>query len=910
MSTVPSPDGAFPQDLVADVLLADGSVAAVRPIRPADKEALRALHDALSEESKRFRYFSYHPVISEEELESSVTVDYVSRLALVALLAGDLVAVARYERTTAAEAEIAFAVRDDLQGRGLATLLLEHLAAAAMARGITTFIADVLAENRKMLEVFRQAGFEETAAFEGGVIRVTLRLRASEHYRRRVQERDRRASALSMGRLLRPGSVALIGATNRANSIGRALLENILSCDYSGPLYPVNPSGGEIAGLPVARSVTEIAGPVDLAVIAVPARFVAGVLEECGRKKVAGAVVISAGFAETGPEGAALEREILEVARRYGIRVVGPNSMGVVNMSASVRLNATFAPVPPRAGRIGFSSQSGGLGIAILEEAAHRGLGVSTFVSVGNKADVSGNDLLLYWEDDPETSVILLYLESFGNPRRFATIARRISRHKPIVAVKSGRSSAGSRGASSHTAAIATSDAEVDALFRQAGVIRVDTLEELFDVADFLNHQPLPAGDRVAIVGNAGGPGVLAADACERYGLEVPVLSPATQAALRSFLSPDAAVSNPVDCIASASAEDYRRALETVLADELIDAAIVIFTPPLVTAADDVAAAVAEVAAEATKPIVANFLAVGGVVKALQEGRRRIPWFAYPESAARVFGKVVPYALWRERGEPPAHRLLGADRGRGRLLVESTLAAKGEGAWMDPVSLSELLSCYGIDHVETVHATTAEEAAAASLRLGLPVAVKVDAPSVLHKSDVGGVALDLASVEAVRQEAARLLARFGPEAAVVVQPMAPAGVEVIAGLVQDASFGPVLLFGMGGVATELLGDHVLSLVPLSMREARELVGSLRLSPLLEGYRGAPAADLEALAEFLCRLALLAEDLPEVAEMDLNPILAGPAGPVAVDARARLSRQVSRPLFERRELRPLPAPGRG
>ncbi len=908
MSPAAEPEGAFPHDLVADVLLADGSVASVRPIRPADGEALRALHDSLSEEAKRLRFFSYHPVLSEEELERYVRVDYVARLALVATMAGELVAVARYDRVGSDEAEIAFVVREELQGRGLATLLLEHLAAAALARGITTFVADVLAENRRMLEVFRQAGFEESTAFEGGAIRVTLRLRASENYRRRVQERDRRASARSMRRLLSPGSVALIGASHRQSSIGRALLDNIVGSGFQGPLYPVNPAGGEIAGRPVLRSISEVAGPVDLAIIAVPAPSVAGVLEECGRKGVAGAVVISAGFAETGPEGAARERAIVEVARRYGVRIVGPNCMGIVNMSDKVRLNATFAPVPPEPGHIGFSSQSGGLGIAILQEANRRGLGISTFVSVGNKADVSGNDLLQYWGDDPDTTVVLLYLESFGNPRRFADIARRVSRTKPIVAVKSGRSSAGTRGASSHTAAIASSDAEVDALFRQAGVIRVDTLEELFDVADFVSHQPLPAGGRVAVVGNAGGPGILAADACERYGLEVPVLSEATQAELRSFLSPEAAVSNPVDCIASATADDYRRALETVLADDHIDAVIVIFTPPLVIQADDVARAVAAVAATSDKPIVANFLAVGGVVRALQEAKRRVPWFAYPESAARVLGKVVPYSQWRLRPAPPPRPPAGIDRAGARLIVESTLAEKGEGAWMDQVRLNELLSCYGIAHVATVAASDPEEAAAAARSVGLPVAVKLEAPSVLHKSDAGGVRLGLASAEAAEKAAAELLARFGPEAGVVVQPMAPPGVEVIAGLVQDASFGPVLMFGMGGVTTELIGDHVLSLVPLSMEEARRVIGSLRLSPLLEGYRGAPPTDVEALAELLCRLALLAEDLPEVAELDLNPLLAGPAGSVAVDARARLSRRTRRPLFERRELRPLASSG--
>lgn len=899
-----------PPDLVADVVLADGSLARLRPISGGDREALRAFHDSLSEETKRLRFFSVHPFLSEEELDRFVTVDYKNRLALVALVQGQLAAVGRYDRVGAGEAEVAFTVRDDLQGKGLGTVLLEHLAAAARERGIDTFVADVLSENRRMLDVFRQAGFGETAAFEAGVIRVTMELEDSAEYRRRVDERERRASAESMRRLLSPSSVALVGASSRPLSIGRALLDNIVASGFAGDLYPVNPGGGEIAGLPVARSLAEIDGPVDLAVIAVPAQAVAGVLEDCGAKGVSGAVVISAGFAETGPEGVARERAILDIARSHGIRMIGPNCMGIVNMSEGVRLNATFAPVPPEPGPIGFSSQSGGLGIAILEEAGRRGLGVTTFVSVGNKADVSGNDLLQYWEDDPATEVVLLYLESFGNPRRFGRIARRVSRKKPIVAVKSGRTTAGTRGASSHTAALASSDDEVDALFDQTGVLRVDTLEELFDVADVLAHQPLPNGRRVAIVGNAGGPGVLAADACERYGLEVPLLGAATQARLREFLSPEAAVSNPVDCIASASADDYRRALEAVLDDEAIDAAIVIFTPPLVTEADDVAEAVAAVAAGATKPIVANFLAVSHVLAALQAGKRRVPWFAYPESAARALGKVVSYAAWRARPEPVAVELPGIEAAKARALVEDALAASaGEECWLDPVSLHSLLTCYGIAHVVTKKAPDVARAVAAAEEVGFPVALKVEAPGVVHKSDAGGVRLGLTDQEAVRSAASDLLGRFGEKAALVIQPMATPGVEMIAGLVQDKSFGPVLLCGMGGVLTELLGDHVLSLLPLSPEEARRLIDSLRLAPLLEGYRGSAPTDVDSLVDLLCRLAALGEDLPEVVELDLNPILVSSSGAMAVDARARLDRhQLHRPPFETRALRPVPQGG--
>ncbi len=581
--------------------------------------------------------------------------------------------------------------------------------------------------------------------------------------------------------------------------------------------------------------------------------------------------------------------------------------MGIVNTAPDISMNATFAPVRPVAGRLGFSSQSGGLGIAILSEATHRDLGVSSFVSVGNKVDVSGNDLLRYWEDDPATSVILMYLESFGNPRHFAQISRRISRKKPIIAVKSGRSTSGSRGASSHTAAMATPDAAVDALFRQAGVIRVDTLEELFDVADVLSHQPLPKGKRVAIVGNAGGPGVLAADACEGYGLSVPELSEATQLQLRSILSPEAAVSNPVDCIASASADDYRRALEVVLADDVVDAVIVSFTPPLVTDADDVAAAVAFVAATAEKPILAVFLTTTGTVDALRTGDRRVPWFAYPESAARALGRIVPYTVWRAQPEEEPPDLDGIDRVAARAIVSAALGRRKDdfGVWLGADETAQLLGAYGIPTVESVRACSVEAAVEAAGAVAGPVAVKLDVAGIVHKTDVGGVHLGLASAAEVATVTGELLDRFGEDAAVIVQPMVEPGIETICGLLEDPAFGPLVMFGLGGTATEVLGDRALSLVPLGRSEADRLIGSLKAAPLLRGYRGAEPVDVEALADLLCRVARLAEDIPEVLEMDLNPVVAWPRGKgcVTIDAKIRLALPaVPEPVLRRRHLR--------
>ncbi|MHB1508144.1 MAG: bifunctional acetate--CoA ligase family protein/GNAT family N-acetyltransferase [Acidimicrobiales bacterium] len=897
----------YPTELEADVLLADGRTASLRPITPGDSERIRALHARLSDEAVYFRFFTFHRTLSEAELEHFAGVDYLDRLALVAFVDGELVGVARYDRPPGCdEAEVAFTVRDDQQGRGLGTVLLEHLASAARARGIRRFVADTLSDNSKMLGVFRGAGFVERSSFEAGVVRVTMELHPSPAYLVKVEERDRRAAVASIERLMRPASIAVIGASRRGRTIGHELLVNLASGGFTGRIYPVNPAGGVIAGLKAYVTVSEIPEAVDLAVIAVPAAQVPSVVSQCGRSGVGGLVVISAGFAETGEAGRASEREILGMARWFGMRVIGPNCMGIVNTDPEISMNATFSPVAPVRGTLGFSSQSGGLGIAILNEATRRDLGVSSFVSIGNKVDVSGNDLLRYWEVDPATAVILMYLESFGNPRHFARISRRISHTKPIVAVKSGRSASGSRGASSHTAAMATPDATVDALFRQAGVIRVDTLEELFDVADALSHQPLPRGANVAIVGNAGGPGVLAADACEGYGLRVPELSATTQTHLRAVLSPEAAVTNPVDCIASATAEDYRKALELVLADDAIDAVIVIFTPPLVTQADDVAAAVAAVASSASKPILANFLASTGTLEALHSGARRVPWFAYPESAARTLGHIVPYASWRTLPEEEPPEIRGIDRASARAVVAEALERTKDsfGQWLVAEQAAALLGAYGIPVLESVRATSAAAAVVAAETIAGPVALKLDMPGVVHKTDVGGVRLGLRGPDEVAPAATELLTRFGTGAAVVVQPMVEAGIETICGLIEDPAFGPLVMFGLGGTATEVLGDRALSLVPLNRSEAARMISSLKSAPLLAGYRGAEPADVEALADLLCRVARLAEDVPEVVEMDLNPVVAWSLGRgcVVIDAKVRIAPPtVPEPVLRRRSL---------
>ncbi|WP_334143772.1 bifunctional acetate--CoA ligase family protein/GNAT family N-acetyltransferase [Rhabdothermincola sp.] len=885
----------YPAEWEFDAVLADGGTVHVRPIRPDDAAAHLAFFERLSPETRYYRFFSPKATLTPEESKRFTEVDYRDRFALVALHGDAIIAVARYERQGAApEAEVAFVIDDANQGRGIGTLLLEYLAAAAHDNGITRFTAEVLPDNRRMLDVFQDAGYRTVAQLDGGVVRVELLLEQTERSRAAVEHREHVAEAASIRRMLCPRSVAVIGASHEPGTIGYHLFLNVLAGGFAGPAYPVNPSSPHVASVPTYPSVLDIPGEVDLAVIAVPAASVPAVVDQCVAKGVKGLVVISAGFSETGAEGAALERDVVTRARRGGMRLIGPNCLGIAN--TAVGLNATFAPrVPPR-GRVGFQSQSGALGIALLEWTDRLGIGLSSFVSVGNKADVSSNDLLQYWEDDPDTDVILLYLESFGNPRKFSRIARRVSQRKPIVAVKSGRSASGVRAASSHTAAAASPEVAVSALFHQTGVIRVDTIDELFDMAQVLVSQPLPDGPRVAIVGNSGGPGILAADACDGAGLDVVVLAPQTREALRALLGPNASVTNPVDMVASATPAHYEQALRLVLADENVDAVIVIFTPPLVTRADEVAEAIASAAEGATKPVLANFLASRDVPAALQggsEGRRRIPSFPTPEPAARALGRLVRYAAWKRRDPGRVPVFADIDRGRARQVVDAVLARAGvaaaeAGVWLDAGEAVTLLRAYGLAVLEVHPVSSADDAAAVAERIGFPVAVKAAAGALVHKTDVGAVRLGLASAEQVREAFEQVTAAAADHGGgVVVQAMAESGVETIVGVVQDPAFGPLVMFGMGGVATELLADRAFRIVPVTDTDAAEVVRSLRASPLLFGYRGAAPVATGALEELLVRVGVLADELPEVVELDLNPVIATPAGVVAVDAKVRV-----------------------
>jgi acetyl coenzyme A synthetase (ADP forming)-like protein len=894
----------YPREWESDVVLADGGTARMRPSRPDDEPALLALYERLSDDSIYLRFFSPVPRPTAVQLERLTSVDYVDHMVMVAQVGSELVAVARYDRIEPAEAEVAFAVADDQQRRGLATLLLEHLAVIARANGIATFWADTLPGNSKMLRVFADAGWLAESHLEDGTVRVRFAIAPTVASVGVVEARERRAESASIARLLAPRSIAVIGAGRAPGKIGHELFRNLLRYGFEGPVYPVHPEAGSVAGVRAYPNILEVPDAVDLAVVVVPAADVLGVARQCAEKGVLGLIIISAGFAETGDDGKAAERQLVSLARSNGMRIIGPNCLGVVNTASAVRMDATFAPAQPVAGNVAFLSQSGGLGIELMSRAGDLGIGISQFVSVGNKADVSGNDLLQFWADDSQTEVVLLYLESFGNPTKFVRLARNLARSKPIVAVKSGRTTAGSRAASSHTAALASSDVAVDALFRQAGVIRVDTLDELLSTAMVLAHQPLPVGRRVAIVSNAGGPGILAADACAGAGLEVAELAPATQDALRQILTRDATVRNPVDLVAGATAEQFEGALRIALADVSIDAVLAIFVPPLVTRAEDVARAIAAAAeSEPAKPVLACFLGHVGVPELLRggEGKRTIPSFAFPESAAHALGRVADLADWRRRPPGVLPALDRVDIVRARAIVAAALDGDPEGVWLQQTEAAALLTCFGIPGVAFREVADAATAIGAAREIGFPVALKALAPGLVHKSDVGGVALDLRDADAVARAWEAMTASVGPAmTGAIVQPMVAPGIELIIGITHDPSFGPLVLFGLGGVTAELLGDRALRLVPVTDEDAHELVRSLRGSQLLFGYRGSPATDVAALEDLILRVGMLADEIPEIAEMDLNPVIASAAGALPIDVKIRVAPSPARvPLGFRR-----------
>ncbi|CAL9605693.1 hypothetical protein SUDANB176_05525 [Streptomyces sp. enrichment culture] len=977
----------YPAHWEADVVLRDGGTARIRPITVDDAERLVSFYEQVSDESKYYRFFAPYPRLSAKDVHRFTHHDFVDRVGLAATVGGEFIATVRYDRidadgtpassrpspTTALaggrsapappvsdEAEVAFLVQDAHQGRGVASALLEHIGAVARERGIRRFAAEVLPANTKMIKVFTDAGYTQKRSFEDGVVRLELDLEPTDRSLAVQYAREQRAEARSVQRLLAPGSVAVVGTGRTPGGVGRSILDNIRDAGFTGRLYAVNralPEGQkELDGVPAFRSVREVDGPVDLAVVAVPAERVPEVVTECGEHGVQGLVVVSAGYAESGPDGRERQRALVRQARTYGMRIIGPNAFGVINTSPEVRLNASLAPETPRPGRIGLFAQSGAIGVALLSRLHRRGggvtgvTGVSTFVSSGNRADVSGNDVLQYWYEDPDTDVVLMYLESIGNPRKFTRLARRTAAAKPLVVVQGARHGAGPRGHA--VRATRLPHATVSALLRQAGVIRVDTITELVDAGLLLARQPLPAGPRVAILGNSESLGLLTYDACLAEGLRP---------------------HSPLDLTTAASAADFHAALSRALADDTCDAVVVTAIPAVGegSVADAALAEALRSAAAATpsKPVLVVHVELGGLAEALSaaastapqtaaqtaapatapqtpaaaapqrapstrqapsttpprppvttspaaasgpaagphtapptaggppaptapsEGAHLIPAYPAAERAVRALAQAVAYAQWRrdaaEPGKVPEYEDIDE---RGAAALIDGLLSRGQGLTLGSEETCDLLGTYGIHVHRALPAPTPDAAAEAARALGCPVALKATAPHLRHRADLGGVRLDLADEEQLRRAYAELTELFGApqELRPVVQRMAPRGVDTVVRAVIDPAAGAVLSFGLAGAASQLLGDMAHRLIPVTDREATSLVRSIRTAPLLFGWRGSAPVDTPALEELMLRVSRLVHDHPEVVAVTLEPVVVAPHGVSVLGASVRLA----------------------
>ncbi|HKC85235.1 MAG TPA: GNAT family N-acetyltransferase [Blastocatellia bacterium] len=879
-----------------DLLLRDGAALRVRSMRRDDRQALKDLFARCSPESIRFRFLHQVKELTEDMLDRLTDTDSSRHVALV-VTQGEgrderVVAVGRYQvqEERPGVAEVSFLVEDAMQRRGIGTLLLDALAELARDRGVMRFSADVLADNRQMLSVFRKAGYGLSATTSYGVTQLEFPIAQTELAQARAEAQEAEAERASLAHVLAPKSIAVVGASRNPNSVGGALFQNLIRWRFAGVVYPINPSAKSVAGVRAYPEIKELPETPELVFVAVPARAVLDAARQCAAAGVRALCVLSAGFAETGAEGRSAQEELLNICRSVGMRLVGPNCMGLVNASGETRMLGTFAPADPPAGGIAISSESGALGLALLNQLAQFGLGVSSFASIGNRADVSGNDLLQYWEADDATDVILLYLESFGNPRRFARIARRVARRKPIVAVKSGRTPAGARAASSHTAALASSDRAADALFAQTGIIRVNTLMEFFSVARLLASQPIPAGGRIGILTNAGGPAILAVDAAEAAGLKVPPLGEATKEKLRQALPATAAINNPIDMTANGGPEQYRACLEALYDEPDLDAILVIFIPPLVTPSSEVAQVISEVVDALPhhhRPIAAVFLDPQSRLSVINAGARVVPVYDFPEGAVAAISAAARYGAWRAK---PAGHIVSVPIDREAI---DRVMANNRAGWLSQTDVPALLGVAGIELTPSSVARSPEEAAAAAAAFNRPVAMKIAEPAVLHKTDVGGVVLNIPAAEAADgyKRLAERLAEHGVKlGAASVAPMAKSGVEVLAGVTNDPVFGPLVAFGSGGALVELLDDVVFRVLPLTDRDVAEMIEETRVSRLLRGYRGSPPADVAALERALLALGALAEASPRIAEIDLNPVIVHPDGEgiSLIDARVRLS----------------------
>ncbi|MET9605574.1 GNAT family N-acetyltransferase [Streptomyces sp. NPDC006512] len=925
-------DPSYPAHWEADVVLRDGGTARIRPITTEDAGRLTSFYEQVSDESKYYRFFAPYPRLSDRDVHRFTHHDYVDRVGLAATIGGEFIGTVRFDRigpdgrpasAPADEAEVAFLVQDAHQGRGVASALLEHIGAVARERGIRRFAAEVLPANTKMIKVFTDVGYQQKRSFEDGSVHLTLDLEPTAESLAVQRAREQRAEARSVQRLLAPGSVAVIGVSRSSAGVGAAVLRNLRDGGFHGHLYAVNEArapgieGDLLDGVRAYRTVADIGAPVDLAVIAVPAGRVPDAVAACGEHGVQGLVVLSAGYGESGPAGLARQRELVRQVRSYGMRLIGPNAFGVINTAPEVELNASLAPGPAAArGRIGLFTQSGAIGIALLSGLLRRGEGLSSFVSAGNRADVSGNDILQYWYEDEATDVALMYLETLGNPRKFTRLARRTSAVKPVVVARGGR----------HTPAghvvpgTRLTDATVSELLRQAGVIRVDTVTELVDVGLLLAGQPLPAGPRVAILGNSESLGVLTYDACLTEGLRpLP----------------------PLDLTTAASPADFRAALSAALASPDHDAVIVTAIPWVSeqALADDLADALRAAAAETPgKPVAVVHVELGALVEALSAARATTPaaaappgpaWAAsavagpdagaasgpdpagppalrgpipaYPaaERAVKALAEAVRYGQWRranaDAGQVPEYEDIDEAGAAAQLAALLADVAPESVATLDEADGRELLARYGIRVLPVLPAPTPDAAARAARILGYPVALKTTAPHLRHRADLGGVRLDLTTEAELRRSYEELTDALGKPAELlpVVQAMVPRGVDTVVRSVIDPAGGAVLSFGLAGVASELLGDTAHRLVPATDRDAAALIRSIRTAPLLFGWRGSDPVDTRALEELLLRLSRLVDDHPEVVGVSLEPVVVATEGLSALSATVRVAHPPAR-----------------
>jgi acyl-CoA synthetase (NDP forming)/RimJ/RimL family protein N-acetyltransferase len=889
-------DGEYPEYWEADVVLRDGGTAHLRPIHPTDADAVQTFHTRQSQNSIYMRFFAFKERLSSRELKRFTEVDYRDRVAFVITIGGDIIGIGRYDRLDdPAEAEVAFNIADAHQGRGIGSILLEHLAAAARENGIRRFSAEVLPENRKMLMVFSDAGYDVKRHFDDGVVSLEFNIDPTDKSRAVMEAREHRAEARSVQDLLAPSSVAVIGASRRWGTVGYQLLEHIIEGGFSGPVYAINPEAFELAGMLSFGKLSEVPGPVQLAIVAVPYEEVPKVVDECAAAGVKGVLVASAGFTEDGERGLARQRELVRQARANGMRVIGPASLGIVNTNSAVSLNASMAPSLARGGSLGLFSQSAAIGVALYAASSRRRAGISTFLSAGNRADVSGNDMMQFWEDDADTTAVGLYLESIGNPRKFSRIARRLARTKPVIVAKS--TSMGLQLPPGH--AVRTTQAPADALdsmMRQSGVIRVETIEQLMDVAQIVSAQPLPRGAGVAVFSNSGALGKVVADSAVSHGLGVEELV--------TELDLDAGMSRALPAL--------RERLREVLAKEAVHAAVVAFLPARGLTVENIAGALAEASAQAGKPVVAAFTGildpsvyVEGMVGE-GAGAAPVPCYSNPGAAVAALSAVVRYAEWAERDQGLFVDPDGCDPDAAHADLEQLLAdVRGEQLkQLEPAEAARLLAHYGITVMPSEGFDTEDEAVAAAGRLGWPVALKTTDPTLRHRLDLGGVRLDIQDADSLRLNILQMRRALEPygSASLEVQTMAPVGQACTLRAIEDPLLGPVVSFGLAGDAVNLLDDWAHRAPPLSGADLRDLIRSPRASRKLFGYQGLPAVDVSAVEEVAARLARLKDAHPEIALVEFNPVLATPQGAFILAADVRIGNAAQRTDSARRAMR--------